>query len=194
MAIVVVGGHSKNVGKTSVVAGLIAAMPEMRWTAIKISVSGHGMCSGAGERCDCVNASHTVAVTEEMTASSETDSGRFLEAGAVRSFWVRMRAENLAEAMPWIRRELERAGNAVIESNSILEFLAPDVYLSVVDPAVEDFKDSARRFLERADAVLVREGASCAELRLREGTAVLAMRPPVYVTREVVEFVRGRLG
>lgn len=189
MAIVVVGGHSKNVGKTSVVAGLIAAMPEMRWAAIKVSVSGHGICSG--EDCDCVNAAHTVAVTEEKTVSDATDSGRFLRAGAVRSYWVRTRVEDLVDAIPWIRRALELAENAVIESNSILEFLEPDVYLSVIDPAVDDFKDSARRFLDRADAVLVPEGASRENpMKLAEGTMVLPMRPPIYVTREVVEFVR----
>lgn len=191
----VVGGHAKHVGKTSVVAGLIAAMPEMRWTAIKISVSGHAICSGADGRCDCVNANHTVAVTEQMKASAETDSGRFLLAGATRSFWLRTYAEHLDEAMPWIRSELERAENAVFESNSIVKFLRPDVYLSVVDPAVADFKDSAKMFLECADAVLVpeggwREGAP----KIAEATVVLPMRPPVYVTQEVVEFVRKRLG
>ena len=67
-------------------------------------------------------------------------------------------AGTLAEAMPRIREELARAENAVIESNSILRFLAPDLYLSVLDPAVEDFKESARYFLDRADAVLVPEG------------------------------------
>jgi hypothetical protein len=30
-------------------------------------------------------------------------------------------------------------------------------------------------------------------LKLVEGTPVLAMRPPMYVTEEVVEFVRSRL-
>ena len=37
MAVVVVGGQSRKVGKTSVVCGLIAALPEMRWTAIKLT-------------------------------------------------------------------------------------------------------------------------------------------------------------
>lgn len=189
MAIVVVGGHSKNVGKTSVVAGLIAAMPEMHWTALKISLPGRGE-----------TAEHMVTVIEEHDGEARTDSGRFLAAGAVRSLWVRTRTVDLAEAMPQIRRELESAENVVIESNSILRFLQPDLYLSVLDPAVEDFKDSARYFLDRADAVLVPEGSldepewRSFSLKLAEGTAVLAMRPPVYVTGEVVEFVRGRLG
>jgi hypothetical protein len=199
MAILVVGGHSRNVGKTSVVAGLISALPEMRWTAFKITQFGHGMCSANGEPCDCETAEHAVAVSEERDGTSGTDSARYLEAGAVRSLWVRTRTGDLAEAMPRIRKELERAENAVIESNSILRFLRPDVYLSVLDPAVADFKESARLYLDRADAVLVPEGElgrpewKGVSLKLVEGIPVLAMRPPVYVTDEVVRFVAEKL-
>jgi len=200
MAVVVVGGHTRNIGKTSVVAGLIAALPEMHWTAFKVTQFGHGMCSANGEPCDCETAEHTVAVSEERDGSTGTDSARYLAAGAVRSFWVRTRLGDLSEAMPRIRKELERAENAVIESNSIMRFLRPDLYLSVLDPETADFKDSARYFLDRADAVLVPAGDlgraawRGVSLKLIEGTPVLAIRPPLYVTDEVVEFVRKRLG
>jgi len=200
MAIVVVGGHSRNIGKTSVVAGLIAALPEMHWTAFKITQFGHGVCSANGEPCDCETADHTIAVSEERQGATGTDSARYLAAGAVRSFWVRTRQGNLAEAMPRIRKELERAENAVIESNSIMRFLRPDVYLSVLDPTVEDFKDSARLYLDRADAVLAPEGVlgrpewKGVSLKLVEGTPVLAMRPPVYMTEEIVRFVAAQIG
>jgi hypothetical protein len=200
MAIVVVGGHSRNIGKTSVVAGLIAALSDMHWTAFKITQFGHGVCSANGEPCDCETADHTIAVSEERQGATGTDSARYLEAGAMRSFWVRTRQGNLAEAMPRIRKELERAENAVIESNSIMRFLRPDIYLSVLDPMVEDFKDSARFYLDRADAVLVPEGVlgrpdwKGVSLKLVEGTPVLAMRPPIYVTEEVIRFVAAQIG
>ena len=35
MSLIIIGGHSRSVGKTSVVAGLIAALREHRWTAAK---------------------------------------------------------------------------------------------------------------------------------------------------------------
>lgn len=199
MAVLVVGGHSRNIGKTSVVAGLIAALPEMRWTAFKVTQFGHGVCSANGEPCDCETGEHTVAVSEERDGTSGTDSARYLAAGAVRSFWVRTRQGQLAEAMPRIRKELALAQNAVIESNSILRFVRPDIYLSVLDPAVADFKESARLYLDRADAVLVPEGVlgrpewKGVSLKLVAGTPVLAMRPPLYVTDEVVRFVAERL-
>jgi hypothetical protein len=199
MAIVVVGGHSRNIGKTSVVEGLIRGMPEMRWTAFKITQFGHGMCSANGEPCDCETAEHTIAVSEERDRSSGTDSSRYLAAGAERSLWVRTRMGDLAEAMPRIRRELERTENALIESNSILRFLRPDLYLSVLDPEVEDFKKSAQLYLDRADAVLVPDGAlgrpawKGISLKLIDGTPILGMRPPAYVTEEILEFASRRL-
>jgi hypothetical protein len=170
----------------------------MRWTAFKITQFGHGVCSANGEPCDCETAEHTVAVSEERDGATGTDSARYLEAGAVRSFWVRTRMGQLAEAMPRIRKEIAAAGNVVIESNSILRFLRPDIYLSVLDPGTADFKDSARLYLDRADAVLVPGGAmgrpewKGVSLKLLEGTPVLMIDPPEYVTAAVVEFLGER--
>jgi hypothetical protein len=183
------------------VTGLIAALPEMHWTAFKITQFGHGMCSANGEPCDCETAEHTIAISEERPGGdSTTDSGRYLAAGAARSFWVRTRTGDLAEAMPRIRKEIAQAENVILESNSVLRFLRPDLYLSVLDPETADFKESAKYFLDRADAVLVPEGDlkrpewKGVSLKLLEGTPVLPMRPPEYVTDEVVQFIRQALG
>jgi hypothetical protein len=46
-----------------------------------------------------------------------------------------------------------------VESNSLLQFLRPSLYFAVVDPAKEDFKDSARVALDRADALVLRSTA-----------------------------------
>ena len=199
MAIVVIGGHTRNIGKTSVMAGLIAGTLEMGWTAFKITQFGHGVCSANGEPCDCETDEHTIAISEERERGSGTDSSRYLDAGAVRSFWVRTRQGQLSEAMPRLRKELERAGNAVIESNSVLRFLRPDLYVAVLDPAVADFKESAKRYLDRADAVLVPDGVigrpawDGVSLKLVEGTPVFAMRAPEYCPEEFLEFARERL-
>src|ERR1700684_1941443 len=112
MAIVVVGGHSRNVGKTSVVAGLVRALPEMRRTAVKITQYGHGFCSADGEPGDCQTADHRAAVSVEKDAATGTDTARYLQAGAQRSLWVRTQQGHLAEAMPRLRKELAAAENA----------------------------------------------------------------------------------
>src|SRR5207344_634365 len=89
---------------------------------------------------------HSWAISEETDRSGETDSSRFLAAGAVRAWWVRTEQGRLAEAMPAIRKKLAGSRNAILESNSILKFLRPDLYLTVLDPATADFKKSPRNF------------------------------------------------
>ncbi len=200
MPIVVIGGHSRSVGKTSVVAGLISALPAFHWTALKITQYGHGVCSANGEPCDCVTADHSLAVAEEKDRSGESDTSRFLVAGADHSWWVRTQQGQLAEAMPRIRKILASAGNAIIESNSVLQFVRPDLYLTVLDPQTADFKTSAQMFLDRADAVLLHAGEDSGKAAWKNVSLkpvaerpMFAIRPPEYVTPEVVEFVRSRL-
>jgi hypothetical protein len=197
MATIVVGGHTRNVGKTSVVVGLIAALPEYHWTALKITQFGHGMCSADGEPCHCATDEHVWGITEEKDPAGKSDSSRFLSAGAKRVWWVRSQQGKLAEAMPAIRHRLEGAKNVIFESNSILKFVKPDLYLTVLDPATKDFKSSAQEFLDRADAVLLHggdrfewEGVS---LKPVQGRPVFPIMPPEYVTEEMVQFVKERL-
>jgi hypothetical protein len=198
MAIIVIGGHSRSVGKTSVVAGLIAALPEFHWTAIKITQYGHGICSANGELCNCATDDHSWAVTEERDRSGDSDTSRFLLSGAARSLWVRTRQGMLAEAMPRVRKELAGAENAIVESNSIMRFLRPDLYLTVLDPTTADFKTSAQEFLDRADAVILHDGSgdvAWANVSLKPVAAKprFHIRPPQYVTPELIEFVRERV-
>ncbi len=199
MALVIVGGSTRNIGKTSVVAGLIASLKEWEWTAIKITQYGHGICSADGKECDCATADHTVAFMEERDRSGRSDSSRYLVAGAKRSLWVRTQQGELFEAMPRLRREIAEAGNVIVESNSLLQFVRPDLFLSVLDPAVEDFKGSARRYLDRADLILMtrRQDVGAAwqrslEVVLRR-SKVMYFEPESFVSEELVRFVEDKM-
>ena len=198
MAIVVIGGHSRSVGKTSVVAGLISALPEYDWTAVKITQYGHGVCSANGALCDCATDDHSWAISEEKDRGGESDTSRFLVAGAARALWVRTEQGRLAEAMPALRQKLERARHVIVESNSVLKFMRPDLYVTVLDPGTEDFKNSAQEFLDRAGAVILHDrskagGAAWQRVSLKPVAErpVFRITPPPYVTPEIVEFVRS---
>jgi hypothetical protein len=200
MAIVVIGGHSRSVGKTSVVEGLISGLHELQWTAVKITQYGHGICSADGAACDCATADHSWAISEEKDRSGESDTSRFLLAGATRALWVRTEQGRLAEAMPALRQRIAAADNVIVESNSVLKFLRPDLYLTVLDPATADFKGSAREVLDRASAVLLHDSTSAdgaawerVSLKPVAKRPIFRIRPPRYVTPEIVEFVRNSL-
>jgi hypothetical protein len=165
--IIVVGGHTRSIGKTQLVCDVISAFPGAGWIAGKITQYGHGVCAQNGDSCDCAPNEHVCALDWELHSDTDTDSSRFLAAGARRSFWLRTKQGFLAEGLPLLRAALEQvratadgaAPPVILESNSVLQFLKPSLYFAVVDPAKEDFKDSARAALDRADALVLRGSA-----------------------------------
>src|SRR5579859_458417 len=199
MKTVVVGGHSRNIGKTSVMAGLIRDMKSLDWTAVKITQYGHGICSQDGEPCGCAPTEHSFMLTEERNAGGAADSCRFLAAGARRSLWLRARQGQLAEALPSLERALAEDNWVMIESNSILKFLKPSLYLVVLDHLQTDFKPSALEFLDRADALVPIESRmagrewNALDSRVFEGKPRFPVAARDYFSSDLCQFVRQRL-
>jgi hypothetical protein len=162
--VIVIGGHTRSIGKTQLVCDVISAFPQTHWIAGKITQYGHGICAQNGDHCDCAPAEHVCAISWETQSGSGTDSARFLAAGAQRSFWLRTKQGFLAEGLPLLRTALQETRPSaetdppplIVESNSLLQYLRPSLYIAVLDPAKEDFKDSARAAIDRADALVFR--------------------------------------
>jgi hypothetical protein len=207
--ILVVGGHTRSIGKTALIVELIRAFPEAAWTAGKITQFGHGVCSRGGAACDCAPDEHTVALDWESEASAGTDSARFLEAGARRSLWLRTKQGRLAEGLPLLRKALaEGSGgmqsvgatqNVILESNSLLQFVRPNLYLVVLDPEEADFKESARCYLDRADACVLRRPLNARESASWSGVSRLLTGRPIFhqqanepLPGDLVAFVQER--
>lgn len=167
--IIVVGGHTRSIGKTQLVCDIVAALPELNWIAGKITQYGHGVCAQNGHDCDCAPDEHVCAIDWERDANTGSDSSRFLAAGAWRSFWLRTKQGFLAEGMPLLRSALDEIArvrnenesgtplNVILESNTLLQFLRPNLFLMVLHPGKSDFKDSAQLQLDRASAFVLRE-------------------------------------
>lgn len=208
MKMVMVGGHTRNIGKTSVIEGIIRAMPEVNWTAVKITQFGHGVCSVNGEACDCAVTEHQFSISEERKKDSGTDTARFFDAGARRALWVRTRQGELFTALASLRKEIASDEFVIVESNSLRRFMRPTLYLQVLDPFNTDFKPSARQFFDLADAYLQvirpcsyeslsRPGGEQAALLARE---VVKEKPCFNISAEehfmsqpLIDFVRMRL-
>jgi hypothetical protein len=198
--LVVVGGHSRNIGKTSVVAGLIRKLRERRWVALKITQYGNGVCehhTGAAS-CGCEPESGEPFALSEELEPSKTDTGRFLAAGAERSFWLRVPAGDLPRAAKMVHKILRQGQNVIIESNSVLELVQPDVFLMLLDFSCEDFKPSSLRFLDRADGFVVIDQGINAPLwagvaqGLWDQKPQFLVKPPRYMTAEIAEFVKSK--
>jgi hypothetical protein len=192
--LVVVGGQSRDIGKTSAMCGLIRSTKKRGWAALKITLHGKHACNP----CDCApDTPGGIDLTEEYEPGN-TDTGRYLAAGAQRSFWLRAPAGRLYEAADLIRRIVDQNENTIVESNSIMEFFDPDVYLMLLDFACEDFKASSLKYMDRADAYLVIDRGINAHMFPQiaagwlEDKPQFLVKPPNYVTSAVAAFVKAK--
>jgi len=183
--ILVVGAHSRNIGKTSLACAIMRATSQLDWTAIKISSNRSGPADAP-------------CWSRETIVSGQNDTGRYLSAGARSARWLRATNEQLPAALPLLLSVIQSAPNVLIESNRIVDLLRPDCYLLALDLSVEDFKDSAHRLAPQADGlVFVDRGGGqtgWAKTLLPKLKSQLRFHviPPDYASREIVTEIRQR--
>jgi len=219
MRLVVVGGQARKVGKTSVVAGLIRGLNMLAWTAVKIShhagdagtedtpLADDGEPVGATRRVaptPTIDLGHhnlpahlDFLLSEEKDREGHGDTSLYLAAGARRALWLRARGGGLARALPDLLEALEGDEYVIIESNSLLGFLKPAVFLMVIDESGGDLKASARQFFARADAfVTVVAGPRlwpARALQLPQDKPAFAVSPSDWSNPSLCHFVSERL-
>jgi hypothetical protein len=195
--VLAVEGHSRNIGKTSLAVDLIRAFPEAAWTAVKITQHGHGIIADSVENCAGAPSEHAAVLDEEHDRSNHTDTSRFLVAGASRALLLRVKHGRMEEALELLRTEIEKPGNVILESNTVLQFLKPSLYLVVLNPLQEDFKSSTRSALDQADAFVLRSPLKSSpwegiRQRLLEAKPKFLQRLGEPLPAGLMEFVRER--
>lgn len=185
--ILAIGSHSRKIGKTSILCAIIRGMPELRWSAVKISSNRTGASGGF----ECF---------EETASSRDRDTGRYLDAGASDAHWLRATDERMESAAAYVQALAGNDRHLIVESNRIVEHVRPDIYALALDFQIRDFKDSTRRLFARADAyLLVQSPATQPQWedipveRIRTGL-VYEVAPPDYRPRGFISELREGLG
>ena len=184
MAIVVVGGSHRGVGKTALMCGLIAALPEHQWIAVKITSDDHGK---------------PAPVWEELEAGQGTDTASYLAAGAARAFLITASDGEMKERLAELELIAGPEHSVIYESNRVIDFVKPDLCLSVDDAAGEKAaKPSFFRFAAIADAMVSQvSGDSMSDDFARSGSD--AARPRFHLVAferiplQMVEWMRRRI-
>jgi molybdopterin-guanine dinucleotide biosynthesis protein len=136
---IVVAGSARKSGKTTAVCEIVAATRDAHWTAIKMTPHAHG--------ADLRNP----VVVEERKAGSETDTARYLSAGAHHAFWVRCSPRDIERALiPLL------SGNVIIESNSVVGTVPADLVILIGLGDQIAWKTSALQAAALADVVVER--------------------------------------
>ena len=175
MITVVIGGSASGVGKTTLACGLIRALPEFGWVAIKISRHAHG---APGQ------------LIEETESGQGSDTARYLAAGAKRA--LLLTAVGTAVPMSALDAACDGCTHAVIESNLILEASTPNICLAVVGDG--EAKPSFTRVLQRADAVVVRRREVLETSPAPSSARVFCMDDLGCLPPEFIGWLRERIG
>jgi len=187
MASIVVGGSGRNVGKTTLVCGLIAALPEFGWTAVKITGHSHGVDELVYEEKIVVQ---ECAGGEGRTFAQGTDTARYLTAGARRALLVT--ARGAAFPLVEMRAALATDRNVIYETNKF-ERLRPDVCIAVMGGDAAEWKPSFEALLRHAYAVVVHGDEDLRRVLLRSEVRVFRLADFGAVSAEMKEWVRARL-
>ena len=153
--IVAVGGFTSNTGKTTLVCELLKRLGG--WEAIKVS-RGHYRSCGKDPRACCISPllgeEPVVRSGRAETYAPGKDTGRFWDAGASNVHWAIVTDKQVGEGVRAALGRVKSEG-VLIEGNSLLRQLEPDLFLMVARPDVLKIKPTARRALPKASALYV---------------------------------------
>jgi molybdopterin-guanine dinucleotide biosynthesis protein len=100
-------------------------------------------------------ASHPEIITDsEILMEKGKDTWKMLTSGASKVVWVRSPRSRLAEVMPGAVKRLSDLDGVIVEGNSAIEFLKPDIVVLIFGKGKELWKPGTERFALGADIIL----------------------------------------
>jgi molybdopterin-guanine dinucleotide biosynthesis protein len=151
--IVAVSGLSSNTGKTTLACELLSRLPG--WEAIKLTRGHYRSCGKDPQGCcvsDLIRDEPLIRSGREANYEKGKDTGRFWDAGAANVHWVIAGEDQVAAGIKEALARVKSAG-VVVEGNSFLDFVDADFAIMCARAGENKLKTSARRTLEKADAL-----------------------------------------
>lgn len=177
MLLVTVSGTASEVGKTTLVCGLLRRLPG--WAAVKVTRGHYRSCGRDPETC-CV--SHLLGDEPRVfddpadTDVDGKDTGRYWRAGAADVRWVVGRRGQEADGLRRALAGLASRPGAIVEGNRVVTSARPDLAILVASPTQPEVKASATAILDRIDALYVPTDDAAEEAREDPG-ALVGARP-----------------
>src|SRR5882672_3039489 len=151
--IVAVSGLSSNTGKTTLVCELLKRLTG--WEAIKLTRGHYRSCGKDPSGCcvsDLLRDKPLIRSGREGNYEAGKDTGRFWDAGAVNVHWVIVGEDQVEGGIKEALSRVTTEG-VVVEGNSFLDYVGADFAIMCARAGENRMKASARRTLEKADAL-----------------------------------------
>lgn len=196
--IVAISGFSSDAGKTSLLCELLGAFPT--WEAIKIT-RGHYRSCGKDPHTCCVSHLLTekplIRSGRDETYSPGKDTGRYWDAGASNVHWLIVTDDQVEEG---IKRTLDlvQAEGVFVEGTGFLKYVDVDFAIMTARPGGGKIKSSARKALEKTEAIYLFDESEDARPGARQefaawcrssGTQDLLSSVPVFTSADLGRLV-----
>ena len=149
MALILVGGQTKDIGKTTLVCNILKAFPNVNWIALKITTHSHEV-HGCNLRAEAPG----WRLWEQAQNGVNSDTARFVSAGARHAFLLQLDSKNMNQSCLEAFERFPPATHIIVESTSAAEFLRSDFSVLAINLKRADFKSAAREQLRRVDAIV----------------------------------------
>ena len=153
--IVAISGFSSNVGKTTLVCELLRQLPG--WEAIKLTRGHYRSCGRDPAGCcvsDLLRDEPVIRSGRDANYQLGKDTGLFWDAGAANVHWVIVKDDQVERG---IKEALSRvkSDGVIIEGNSFLDYVTPDLCVMCARSDGGKVKPSARQALMKSDVLFL---------------------------------------
>ena len=167
--IIGIAGTCSNVGKTTTAVLLLKYLTQAR--------SGQQATDGVGEETDNVPSAFigpkpaglgkwgaikytktefyaSLVDDKEALSRKDKDTGRFIESGAEEVVWVKSPPQGLEEVLFQALERLSFLDGIIVEGNSAIEFLQPDIVIFIFGNDKKLWKPGTERLAGTADIII----------------------------------------
>jgi LAO/AO transport system kinase len=163
--IIGIGGAHSAVGKTSLAAAIIRHLSQHPAYPF-----GKKPCLGA-VKYTRTELYASLIEDEAVIKQEDKDTARLSTAGAEKVLWVKSPREELEEPLSLALSKLADLDGIVIEGNSAIEFVKPDIVIFIFGESKENTKISAEALVRQADIFIAPETVSPITRTAISGTA-----------------------
>lgn len=134
--IIGIGGSHSKVGKTTLAVALLNKFEG--WGAVKYTKTA---------------IYSSIVDDKEVLSVKGKDTRRYLDSEASAVLWVQSPVSGLNEVMPLALDKLSHLEGIIVEGNSAIEFLKPDIIIFITEKDIMRIKESGKRIMDRADII-----------------------------------------
>ena len=155
--ILLIGGATRNVGKTSFSCAIIENLSKTNSIiGLKIKTLYEGDAFFHGNDRNPLKGNYRII--EELDNSGNEDTMRMLKAGAKQVFRIKVKSDFIQEAFDELFQQITDNSFVLCESNSMRKVLEPALFLMIKHKNSNEIKPSAKELEPLADKIIFTDG------------------------------------